>query len=390
MPNAPELTPAPSDPASALQVPLSAADRAKIRAFQIGPVRVERPFVLAPMSGVTDSAFRRLCQDASAGAVGLLVTEFISIEGLTRRNIKSALRMAFDPIAEKPLAIQIFGGEIERMVESARIVQDTGAQILDINCGCPAPKVVRKGGGAELLRRCDHLARMVEAVAAAIQIPVTVKIRSGWNEESINAVEVARRCEAAGAQAIAVHGRTRVQLYSGEADWRIVDEVAGAVRVPVIGSGDVTTPEQAVQRLLTTRAAGVMIGRAAIMNPWIFGQIDDLIAGRPMRQASPAERVRVLRLYRDLQAEKVSEQALPGRLKQVLARMTKGFPHGTLLRERAMRAQDIVEMFDWIEGFFAAVERDDVEHWAEQARRKAGASAPDAEPRQAAASATLD
>jgi nifR3 family TIM-barrel protein len=334
-----------------------------------GRVHVARPFVLAPMSGVTDSAFRRMVQSASAGTVGLLVTEFISIEGLTRKNLKSATRMAFDPVAEKPLAVQIFGAEIARMVDAAKMVQDAGAQVVDINCGCPAPKVVKKGGGAELMRQSDHLARLVEATAAAVAIPVTVKIRSGWSHDAINAVDVAKKVEAAGAAMIAVHGRTRLQLYAGEADWSVVGDVAQAVRVPVLGSGDVASAEEAVWRMETVGMAGVMIGRAAIMNPWIFAQIDDVVRGLPPRTVTSADRVAALRGFRDRMAEHMPDRVIPGRLKQVLARMTKGFAHGTLLRERAMRAQTTVEMFLWIEGFFAAADAGSLDAWVAGARR---------------------
>lgn len=336
--------------------------------FAIGPVRVERPFVLAPMSGVTDSPFRRMVQTASTGGVGLLVTEFISIEGLTRMNMKAATRMSFSATDEQPLSIQVFGAEIERMALAARMVEDAGAQIFDINCGCPAPKVVRKGGGAELLRQCDQLVRLVEASVAAVKIPVTVKIRSGWGADSINAVEVARRVESAGAAMVAVHGRTRMQLYSGEADWDLIDEVARSVSVPVVGSGDVQTPEEALHRLQSTAVSGVMIGRAAIMNPWIFGQIDDLARGLPARVITSRERLRLLHEFRNLMGTFMPDRVIPGRLKQLLARMTKGFAHGSLLREKALRAQSTDEMFFWIEGFFAAVDAGDVERWAEQAR----------------------
>lgn len=366
MANAPELAPT-LRPEHAVP----AGPQEAVRGFDIGGrVRVQKPFVLAPMSGVTDTAFRRMVQHASTGGVGLLVTEFISIEGLTRKNLKSAMRMAFHP-EERPLSVQIFGGEIARMVGAAQLVEEAGAAVVDINCGCPAPKVVRRGGGAELLRQCDHLARLVEATVAAVKVPVTVKIRSGWSADTINAVQVARMCEDAGAAMMAVHGRTRLQMYTGEADWEVVAEVARAVKIPVVGSGDVTTAEEALYRYRTSGAAGVMIGRAAIMNPWIFGQIDDLVAGRPVREITSAERLRVLNHYRDMLAERIADHVIPGKLKQLLARMTKGFSHGSLLRERAMRAQTTGEMFEWIESFFAAVDADDVERWAERAREAA-------------------
>lgn len=370
MANAPELQP--------LDLPEIApppGPQDYVKPFSVGPVRVERPWVLAPMSGVTDTAFRRTVQSASSGAVGLLVTEFISVEGLTRKNMKSHMRMAFDVATEQPLSVQIFGAETARMVGAAQMVEACGAQIVDINCGCPAPKVVRRGGGAELMRQCDHLAKMVDQVVRAVKVPVTVKIRAGWSDDSINAVEVARFCVEAGAQMIAVHGRTRAQLYTGRADWNLVDEVARSVKVPVVGSGDVTTPQEALWRLRTTQVAGIMIGRAAIMNPWIFGQIDDLTHGRPMRVVTNAERLRVLHFYRDLESQRVAEHAVPGRLKQLLARMTKGFAHGGLLREKAMRAQSTEDMFHWIETFFAAADADALEEWAQSARHPSAGGA---------------
>jgi nifR3 family TIM-barrel protein len=354
-----------------MSAPFTLGDaRPQFAPFHIGPVPIAKPLVLAPMSGVTDTAFRQMVQEASGGAVGLLVTEFVSIEGLTRQNMKAALRLAFDPEREHPLSIQIFGGEVDRMVQAAQMAADTGAAIVDINCGCPAPKVVRRGGGAELMRNCAQLEAIVEQVVKAVSIPVTVKIRAGWDQGSINAIEVAKRCEAAGAQAIAVHGRTRAQMYTGRADWELVAEVARSVRVPVIGSGDITSPEAALGVLTHSPIRGVMIGRAAIMNPWIFGQIADVAAGLPARVVSPAERVRILRLYSDLQSQRMPESVVPGRLKQVLARMTKGFSHGNLLRERAMRVQTTAEMFDWIESFFAAQTAVELEAWCQRARTK--------------------
>ncbi|MSP90279.1 MAG: tRNA dihydrouridine synthase DusB [Myxococcales bacterium] len=370
MANAPELDPDVKSPVALGSGPHSAPG------FDIGgQVRVAHPFVLAPMSGVTDTAFRRMVQSASGGTVGLLVTEFISIEGLTRTNLKAMMRMAFNPIAERPLSVQIFGADADRMASAARIIEAAGAQIVDINCGCPAPKVVRKGGGAELMRQSDHLAHLVESTVAATKLPVTVKIRSGWSADTVNAVDVARKVEAAGAAMVAVHGRTRLQLYTGEADWSVVQAVAAAVRIPVLGSGDVATAEEALWRLQTCGAAGVMIGRAAIMNPWIFGQIDDLVAGRPARAITNQHRLEALRHFRDMMAERMPDRVIPGRLKQFLARMTKGFAHGTVLRERAMRAQTTAEMFEWIEGFFDAVDHDRLDAWVETARSRVPSAA---------------
>ncbi len=341
-----------------------------VRGFAIGDVRVEQPFALAPMSGVTDTAFRRMVQSASQGAVGLFVTEFISIEGLTSYNLLAQTRMAFDPKTENPLAVQVFGADVYRMVEAAHIVEQSGAQIFDINCGCPAPKVVRRGGGAELMRDPSRLARIIEACTKAVKIPVTVKIRSGWDDASINAVEVARLCERAGAAMIAVHGRSRQQLYGGEPDWGLVTQVAEAVEVPVIGSGDISDGEIALERLRDSSCAGVMIGRGAITNPWIFGQIRQLIQGQAATEPDNAERLRVLHAFHDGMLGYMPAGAVAGRLKQLLSRLTKGFPHGMLLRARVLREPTPADMFAWIESFFAALDDDSIEDWAERARQR--------------------
>ncbi len=335
-----------------------------VKGFRVGNVEVKRPFILAPMSGVTDTAFRRTVQIAGRETTGLLVTEFICIEGLTNANLKARTRLAFDAQLERPLAVQIFGYEIARMAEAARICEAAGADIVDINCGCPAPKIVRKGGGAELMRQPDHLARMVESTVAAVDIPVTVKIRTGWDDACINALEVSRQCERAGAQMIAIHGRTRKQLYGGQPDWDLIAEVADHVDVPVVGSGDIADAAGALYRLRESGCAGVMIGRAAVMNPWIFGQVDDLVQGRVARVADDAERLRVLAGFRDMMRAYIPERAIPGRLKQLLARLTKGFDHGGLLRHRVLRAKTTEEMFEWIESFFAATDEGRIDQWA--------------------------
>lgn len=338
-----------------------------VKGFSIGNVQIDRPFALAPMSGVTDTAFRQTVQLAGNSTVGLLVTEFICIEGLTHANLKARTRLAFDEKLERPLAVQIFGANIPKMVQAAKIVEDSGADIVDINCGCPAPKVVRRGGGAELMRQGDHLARMVEACVEGVDIPVSVKIRSGWDDSEVNAVHISKQAESAGAQMIAVHGRTRRQLYSGQPDWDLIAEVAAAVDVPVIGSGDIASPQGALDRLQQSGCAGVMIGRAAVMNPWIFGQIDDLVAGKLPAQPSNQERARLVREFGERMVGYMPPKALPGRLKQLLARLTKGIDGGHLLRERALRSGDTAELMEWVESFFGARDDGTIERWTERA-----------------------
>jgi nifR3 family TIM-barrel protein len=311
------------------------------------------------MSGVTDSAFRRLVKHASGDAVGLLVTEFVSVEGLTRKNLRTVMRLSFDRAVERPLAVQIFGSEPERMGTAAAIAEEAGADMVDVNCGCPVPKVVRKGGGADLHRDLSRLARILTAIRSRISVPLTLKMRSGWDDDSRNAVEMAQVAVDCGVQLLSVHGRTRVQLYSGDADWSIVGAVARAVPVPVLGSGDVTTPEGGLARLLEAGCAGLMIGRGAIMNPWIFRQIVDLQQGRPPLEPSLREKLDLLYLYRDLLAEALPARALPGRIKMMMARFAKSLPDGANLRHTVLRGQDLPEIFGRIEEYFASLERHD-------------------------------
>jgi tRNA-dihydrouridine synthase B len=308
-------------------------------AFNIGPVPISPNLILAPMSGITDSVFRRTIREANPGAVGLVVTELISIEGLVRRSPESVRMLTVDP-AEGLVSIQLFGTNPEHMGEAARMAADSGAAVIDINCGCPVPKVVKQGGGAELMRRPLQLARLVRAAQRAVSLPVTVKIRAGWDEGTRNAVEIARIAESEGASMVAVHGRTRKQLYSGSCDWHLIGEVKAAVRIPVVGSGDVKAPQQALQHLQDNCADGVMIGRGVLTNPWIFRQAADLQAGR---EAEPPGATNawtlIMRLVTRL-AEFDSKRAL-GRSRGLVCRMTRGLPDSASLRERVGRAPSV-------------------------------------------------
>lgn len=318
--------------------------------FRIGDIAVDPGLILAPMSGITDSPFRRCLKTRNAGAMGLLVSEFISVEGLTRNNLRShqLLRYRED---ERPISIQIFGGEMDRMVRAAAIVQERGADILDINAGCPVPKVVRKGGGAELMRRCTQLDILLRRLVAEVDIPVTLKTRAGWDDSSRNAVEVAQLAEAAGVKMLAVHGRTRVAAYSGEADWDIIEAVADAVDIPVVGSGDVVTPEDGERRLRSGKVAGLMIGRGAMKNPWIFRQIREHLAGRTLYAPSVPEKIDFLRDYAIDLWEHLPAKAVPGRVKRIASQFTKGLPGGSILRNAIYAAQTPEEVIDVLAGY---------------------------------------
>ena len=263
-----------------------------MKPFKIRNIEINPPLILSPMAGVTDYTFRRLIK--RRGGVGLSVSEFISVEGLTRHNPKAKRQMMFDE-EERPFAVQIFGGEVSRMALGAEMAEEIGADILDVNCGCPAPKVVKKGGGSGLLRDLPNLETILKEIKKSISIPLTLKIRTGFSDATINAVEVAKMAEQCGVEHIQVHGRTREQGYKGEANWDVIRAVKEAVSIPVSGNGDVTTIKFALDKFKETGVDGILIGRGAMQNPWIFRQIRrrdggtrDLSAGLGRKESRPA------------------------------------------------------------------------------------------------------
>ncbi|MDQ3819317.1 MAG: tRNA-dihydrouridine synthase family protein, partial [Acidobacteriota bacterium] len=235
-----------------------------MKPFKIRDIEITPPLILSPMAGVTDISFRRLLK--RCGGIGLTVSEFISVEGLTRNNPKSKRQMRFFE-EERPFAVQIFGGQPERMRMAAEMAEEVGADILDVNCGCPAPKVVKHGGGSGLLRDYERLETILKEIKKGIKIPLTIKIRAGYFDHTINAVETAKLAEGCGVEHIALHGRTKEQGYKGLANWDLVRQIKETVSVPVSGSGDVTTVEGAFQKWEETRCDGILIGRGAMANP---------------------------------------------------------------------------------------------------------------------------
>ena len=319
--------------------------------LKIGELELGQGLILAPMAGITDLSFRRITKSFD---VDLVTSEMVSSEGLVR-NRASTKMLLQSHVEEKPLAIQLFGSDPKVVAEAARIVADEGADIIDLNMGCPVPKVVRQGAGAALLRNPETVAMLVDAVRQAVSIPVTVKTRSGWSQSKINVLEVARVAEDAGADAITIHPRTANQGFSGSADWALIAKVKQAVNIPVIGNGDVTRPEDVGKMRKLTQCDGVMIGRGAMGNPWIFEQARQLTKGQPLYGPTQQERLDVVRRHLELYEESLhGRQSLSG-VRSRLMWYSKRLHGSARLRASLSDCRHLKDMIKICEDFFTSL-----------------------------------
>ncbi|MGH9603573.1 MAG: tRNA dihydrouridine synthase DusB [Terriglobales bacterium] len=352
------------NPIAEQQPPTGAAVPASLR---LGDFEIRPATVLAPMAGVTDTVFRRFIRNLTG--CGLIMTEFTSADGVLRARDKKARRYLHFYEDEHPISAQLFGSDPQVLADASRMVEDLGFDLVDLNLGCPAKKVVKCNGGSGLLRDLPLIRGIFERVRAAVKVPFTVKFRAGWDDNEIVCVELARMAEACGLNAVALHARTRQQGYSGSARWEWIAAVKDAVRIPVIGNGDIRTPEDAAAMVAQTGCDAVMIGRTAASNPWIFRQIAEYGSTGSYSQPADADRYAMIRTYFRM----LIEEELPGaegKMKQFVSWFTHGVAGGSGLRKAVYEARTPAAILEQVERFF-----EDVSHCSMSARASAAESA---------------
>ncbi|MFU0826138.1 MAG: tRNA-dihydrouridine synthase [Lachnoclostridium sp.] len=323
--------------------------------FKIGNIEIQGNLVLGPMAGVTDLPFRLLCKEQGAD---LIYTEMVSAKGIHYNN-KNTQDLLVVEEKERPVALQLFGSDPYIMSETAKRIEHRNFDILDINMGCPVPKVVNNNEGSALMKDPKLVGQIVGKISSAIKKPVTVKIRKGFTESTVNAVEIAKIAEANGAAAIAVHGRTREQYYSGNADWNIIRAVKEAVKIPVIGNGDIFTPEDAARMLKETGVDAVMIARGARGNPWIFRQIKDYLEkGKKTAKPSAQEVVEMILRHARLSIEFKGEYIGIREMRKHVAWYTTGYPMAARLRQRVNEVESYNELKHLLEDYLYSLTKE--------------------------------
>lgn len=326
--------------------------------MQIGNIKLEAPLVLAPMAGITDLPFRLICRRLGCA---MTVSEMVSAKGLLYKNVKTTEMLRIDN-GERPTAIQLFGSVPQELAQAANMVEASGADMIDLNMGCPVAKIVNNGEGSALMKTPQLAYEILAAMVDAVQIPVTVKFRAGWDDEHRNAVEIALAAEKAGVSSIAVHGRTRQQFYEGKADWNIIRQVKDAVNIPVFGNGDIFTVEDGLRMLKETGCDGLMIGRGADGNPWLFNRLKAVMSGQedpgaPELDVRLAQAAEHLQMLIDYKGEYVSVKEMRRHISAYL----KGLPHAAEFRGRFHKV-DTQEQFMALLGEYADCAHEYYEH----------------------------
>ena len=320
--------------------------------LRYGSVPVDPPLVLAPMAGITDRHFRKIVR--RVGGVGLVSMEFISSEGIVRGNERTLNMMAFSR-EERPLAIQIYGSRPEPMARAAALVAEIGADVCDINMGCPANKILKGCSGAALMGDLKTAASIISSVKKVLDIPLTVKFRAGIDDRRLNYLELGRICEAEGVAAVTLHPRTAKQFYTGRADWDRIGRLKQALSIPVVGNGDVTTAAAALDMFRSTGCDAVMVGRGSMINPWIFRQTADLLAGREPYEPTPADRRDLIRRHFGMLREEEEEKHALHKIRTFTGWYTHGLRNGKTLRQKIHSLESIARFDEEIERFFDAL-----------------------------------
>jgi tRNA-dihydrouridine synthase B len=330
-----------------------------IKSLKFGALTLDTPTILAPMEGVTDRPFRRMIR--TLGGCGLTVTEFISSEQLSKDSERAWRRAEFDP-DEHPVSIQIYGRDPIHLASAARACENFGADAIDLNLGCPSKQVTSGCSGSALMKEPEHASLIFKAIREAVSVPFSVKMRLGWDDESINAPEIALRAQDAGAEMVTVHARTRMQMYRGHADWSAIRAVKQAVQIPVIANGDVLTVDDAMKAFADANADGVMVGRGILRDPWLLRKISTHLSGQPIFEPTLDERkAHILGYFEILRSDTKTEKSAIGRMKKATGFFTRGLPYGRDVREEIYHSFSAAAVYEAIDTYFERLSREGLE-----------------------------